>query len=84
MLISASAESEQVVVTVRDTGVGIPADALPHIFDRFFRLDDAHSTRGFGLGLPIARRVAELYGGHIAVESEESVGTVVRMAFPAC
>jgi signal transduction histidine kinase len=82
VLISAQADGETVTVTVEDTGIGIPDEALPRVFDLFFRLDAAHSTRGFGLGLSIARLIIERCGGHIAVESKAGSGTQVRVALP--
>lgn len=69
-------------ITVRDTGMGITSDQLPHIFERFYRADESHHTRGFGLGLPIAARTLELHHGDILVESEPNVGTLVTIRLP--
>jgi two-component system heavy metal sensor histidine kinase CusS len=70
-------------VTVADTGTGIQPEDLPHLFDRFFRSRAARASgRGVGLGLAIVRRIAELHGGSVTVESEPGRGTVVRMNFP--
>ncbi|MBE0689790.1 MAG: sensor histidine kinase, partial [Anaerolineae bacterium] len=55
-------------ITIRDVGIGMSDEELSHIFERFYRVDDAHSTPGFGLGLPIAARVIELHHGDIHVE----------------
>jgi PAS domain S-box-containing protein len=73
-----------IVVEVRDTGVGIPEAELAHIFDPFFRADKARSTQsgGAGLGLPIAKRIVELHGGKIEVESIEQRGSVFRLCLP--
>jgi signal transduction histidine kinase/ActR/RegA family two-component response regulator len=75
----------EVVVQVIDSGIGIPASFLPHVFDRF-RQADASSTRrhgGLGLGLSIARQLVELHGGAIAVESAgEGQGTTFTVRFP--
>lgn len=68
------------VVTVSDTGEGIPADALPHIFDRFFRVPG--KSRGSGLGLAIARWIVEQHGGHIDVKSEMGVGSTFSVWLP--
>lgn len=57
------------VIMILDTGGGIEMEHIGHIFKRFYRADMAHTTKGFGLGLPIARRIIELHGGHITVES---------------
>ena len=79
----AEADQTGLRVAVADTGTGILPDDLPHLFDRFFRSRAARASgRGVGLGLAIVRRVTELHGGGVTVESEPGRGTVVRMAFP--
>ncbi|WP_390888660.1 sensor histidine kinase [Frigoriglobus tundricola] len=79
----AEADQTGLRVTVADTGTGILPDDLPHLFDRFFRSRAVRAAgRGVGLGLAIVRRVAELHGGGVTVESEPGRGTVVRMNFP--
>ena len=70
-------------VTIKDTGVGIPSSALPHVFERFFRADPARSRGGVGLGLSIARWIVDVHGGRIDVKSSEGQGTTVRVGFPA-
>ncbi|MBE2269449.1 MAG: PAS domain-containing sensor histidine kinase [Anaerolinea sp.] len=67
---------------VIDTGIGISDEDLPHIFEMFWRHDEAHSTPGFGLGLPLVKRIVELHGGSIAVESRVGEGTRFRVALP--
>ena len=69
----------QVVVAVEDTGAGIAADDLPHIFDRFYRAGD---SRGMGLGLAIARNLVAAHGGEIGAESEPGRGTTIRFSLP--
>jgi two-component system, OmpR family, sensor kinase len=68
-------------VSVADTGVGIPADALPHIFDRFYRAQ-RNGRKGAGLGLSIARWIAEAHGGGLTVESQVSKGSTFTLWLP--
>src|SRR5690606_14913974 len=74
-----------VVVEVRDTGSGIPRDALPRIFERFYRVDPARSRAegGTGLGLSIVKHLVESMGGDVAAESELGKGTTIRFRLPA-
>jgi len=74
------------LVTVSDTGSGIPAEAQPHIFDRFYRSDRdrrASATSGAGLGLAIASWVAQTHGGTVSLESSSSAGSRFAVRFPA-
>lgn len=73
-------------VQVRDTGIGISADALPHIFDRFYRVDPARkyaATAGSGLGLAIAQAIVENHHGQIQITSILNQGTTVTVTLPA-
>ncbi len=67
---------------VSDTGVGIPEDQLPLIFERFHRVDPSRATAGAGLGLPIARQIAEAHGGRIEVESTPGEGSTFALLLP--
>jgi len=83
--VEGSVTGGEVVVAVRDTGLGIPAADVPYLFDEFYRVRraDAEAPGGTGLGLPIARRVALEMGGTIEVESTEGAGSTFRVRLPA-
>ncbi|MBO1337516.1 cell wall metabolism sensor histidine kinase WalK [Streptomyces sp. VRA16 Mangrove soil] len=70
------------VLTVRDHGPGIPADELPHVFDRFWRSPTARALPGSGLGLSIVARTVESYGGEVALAAADGGGTVATMRLP--
>ncbi|MEH1969304.1 sensor histidine kinase [Nostoc sp.] len=84
--------SAQLQVKVSDTGVGIPPEALPRLFDRFYRVDPARthqtgntataSATGSGLGLAIAQAIVEHHQGHIQVESTQGIGTIFTVTLP--
>ena len=81
VLVRVYVESNCSVVAVSDQGEGIPAEHLPRIFDRFYRIDDARSrqTGGAGLGLSIVKWAVEVHGGRVAVESVQGKGSVFRI-----
>ena len=78
-------EGDIVSLAVTDTGIGIPADHLPRIFERFYRVDPARSREqgGTGLGLAIVRHLVEAHGGVATAESENGVGTTIVTTWPA-
>jgi len=78
-------DSGEVVVAVTDSGLGIPAEDLPYLFDEFFRVrrSGGETRAGTGLGLPISRRVALEMGGTIEVESTEGTGSTFRVRLPS-
>jgi len=82
--ISARHEDDGVLLCVRDTGVGIPAEHLPRIFERFYRVDAARSRHegGTGLGLAIVKHMVEAHGGRVRAESSAAGGTTVSVLFP--
>ena len=80
--VSSDRRNEAVVIEIQDQGVGISPEALSHIFERFWREDEMHSTPGFGLGLAIAHKVVQRHGGSIEVESEPGVGSTFRIVLP--
>lgn len=80
--VSLEAGGGWVTASVADTGVGIPADDLPRVFERFYRVDRARTRGGTGLGLALVRHVVERSGGEIALSSRAGEGTTVVLRFP--
>jgi len=77
-------EGQMAVVAIMDTGIGIPAEDIPFIFERFYRVDKSRSRAegGSGLGLAICRHIAEAHGGKIEVESQVGVGSTFSVWLP--
>lgn len=73
-----------VVLIVTDTGIGIPAKDMPHIFERFYRVDEsrARQSGGTGIGLSIVKAIVNVHGGRIEVSSEEQKGSIFKVKFP--
>ena len=84
ILIQAGAPDQEIVLSVRDEGVGIAANDLPRIFERFYRADRARSRElgGTGLGLSIVKHIAQLHGGRVEAESTLGQGTTIRVILP--
>jgi two-component system heavy metal sensor histidine kinase CusS len=84
IVISAFVENQKPVIEVSDSGMGIPADQLQRVFDRFYRVDHSRSQKiaGVGLGLAIVKSIAVLSGGSVAIRSEVAKGTSVRIELP--
>ncbi|MCM3764580.1 cell wall metabolism sensor histidine kinase WalK [Neobacillus niacini] len=82
--VSVQQQGDLVLIRVADTGPGIPAEKLPHIFDRFYKADASRSRSesGTGLGLSIAKGYIEAHGGVITVESQVGRGTVFLITIP--
>jgi signal transduction histidine kinase len=70
------------MVEVCDTGVGIPEDALPHVFERFYRAPGAKDIKGSGLGLSLVKAIVEAHGGKVEAESQINVGSTFRVILP--
>ena len=73
---------ESVTVDIADTGIGIPKEDLPHVFERFYKGDKARAGEGTGMGLAIAKHVVEAHGGNIWVQSEEGKGSTFSFSLP--
>ncbi|MBO9539486.1 PAS domain S-box protein [bacterium] len=80
--VSAQKLRDRWVIEVRDEGIGIPEDSLPHVFDRFYRVNE-NQTSGSGLGLFITKEIVERHGGTIGIESRLNEGTTFRVTLPA-
>lgn len=79
--ITLSENSGSIKLSVENTGSGISAEDIPHIFERFYKADSARSDNSFGLGLAIAKAVTERNGGTISVRSEAGIGTCFTVEF---
>ena len=84
--VSAYSKGNQLVIEVKDKGIGIPAEHIGRIFERFYRVDRARSREagGTGLGLAIVRHIALFHGGNVEVESHAGEGSMFRLTLPEC
>jgi len=83
VLVQVSQKNSSITVEVKDTGIGIPAQDLPHIFEEFFRASNvAKTTKGTGLGLSLVKYIIEKHGGNILLESEVGKGSSFRFTIP--
>ena len=80
--VSTRADAESVAVSVTDTGIGISKEDLPHVFERFYKVDKARPRGGSGLGLAIAKHVVQAHGGRIWAQSEEGKGSTFSFSLP--
>jgi signal transduction histidine kinase len=81
--IAAHRDNDDAVATVSDTGVGIPAEELPRIWDRLYRGDKSRSTRGLGLGLSLVKAIVAAHGGRVDVRSRSGAGSTFELRLPA-
>lgn len=84
IVINAEKKPEGVLIKVQDNGIGIPSESLPHVFNRFYRVDESRTktTGGSGLGLSIAKQIVESHEGSISIESKLGEGTSVNVFVP--
>jgi len=77
-------EASLAVLEVRDSGIGISAEALPHVFERFYRSEQvlARKARGTGLGLSMVESIVAAHGGQVTVKSRENEGAIFRVVLP--
>ena len=76
-------ENAEITVEVTDSGCGIPEEAIPHIFEKFYQADHSHAVKGNGLGLSLVKKIVELSGGKISVSSVIGKGTTFKIKLPA-
>ena len=83
MFVHVTIENGHPIISVEDTGIGIPADQLDRVFERFYRVDKSRSreTGGTGLGLAIVKHIAELHSAEIAIDSVVNNGTKISIRF---
>ncbi|MBR2984119.1 MAG: HAMP domain-containing histidine kinase [Clostridia bacterium] len=80
--LSVKQKDEVAVFTFKDTGIGMSEEVKEHIFDNYYQGDSSHSTKGYGLGLAIAKKIIDLLGGDIQVISEEGKGSTFTISIP--
>jgi signal transduction histidine kinase len=80
--LSIAASNADVIIVIRDEGVGIPENEIQYIYDPFFRASNTHSFEGYGIGLPLTRNIIKLHSGTLHVNSQVNTGTSVRINFP--
>jgi signal transduction histidine kinase len=83
IMLSLRREKEQILISVADTGCGIPEDEIPHIFERFYQVDKSRSSQGHGLGLSLCKWIVESHKGRITVESTVGKGSRFTVYLPA-
>ncbi len=84
VIVDITGDEDMVTISVQDTGLGIPSEDIPHLFQKFYRVDNSDSREigGTGLGLYLCRRLAETMGGHVRVESEYKKGSTFFLDVP--
>jgi signal transduction histidine kinase len=80
VLVEVLREGSRGLLRIRDSGIGIPADEIPHIWDRLFRGDVSRTERGLGLGLSLVKAIVEAHGGTVTVQSEPGRGSIFTVS----
>jgi len=80
--VSTRAVGSAIEVSVKDTGIGIPAEHLPHVFERFYKVERSRHDVGTGLGLAIVKHIVQAHGGQVNVESREGEGSTFTFTVP--
>jgi len=80
--ILAEEADKEVMISIHDTGMGMPSNEIPHVFDRFYRADKSRSVPGSGLGLSLVRAIVQKHGGEVEVSSSPAVGSTFTIVLP--
>lgn len=82
IVVSAALAKHELIISVQDTGIGVPPENLPHLFERFYKADKSRASEGTGLGLAIAKHIVQAHGGRIWAESAEGQGSTFAFTLP--
>lgn len=82
VIVALAASNNNLILIVKDRGVGIPAKEISYIYDPFFRASNTNAFKGYGIGLPLARNIIRMHKGNLLVDSKENIGTEVRITLP--
>lgn len=82
VIVYIASSNDQVIIVIKDQGVGIPEAEMPFIYDPFFRASNTKLFEGYGIGLPLARNIVKLHEGTLTVSSEVNIGTTVQIKLP--
>lgn len=82
VILSIGTSDKDVIIVIKDTGIGIPQADLPYVYDPFFRASNTNNYEGYGVGLALARNIVRMHGGEISLSSKVNEGTTVQLIFP--
>lgn len=82
VLVSIASSNHQVIIEIKDQGIGIPESELQFIYDPFFRASNTHQFEGYGIGLPLTRNIIKIHNGQLLVSSVVNKGTSVQIKIP--